>query len=529
MQKIFFVLAAAAIAASAHAQVEQTWSGSRPAPSLLASFDGLGEGFSGPQGTAFYRNPSDNALAVGPDHIFQIVNTRMAIYTKKGKRYDTTGRILLGPAETRSVFKGFGGPCERLNNGDAVVRYDRLADRWVIVMPTFRRGIPRTEEKDSAHGLASYPPQPGAAVMLYQAPPSYPEERPMGARPPGPRVDTTGTYCMCYAVSTGPDPLGPYYRYEFDRPLFPDYPRPGIWPDGYYTTSSTSDELIQRQVFVADRARMLRGEPATEQSFILNNVNFLLSSDVEGTTPPEKGAPNILLADGGVQLHDIVEDDGLYAWSLHVDWADTAKTRLEGPVKIAVAPYHYSGDGQLRKTVPQPGTDMRLDTQGDKLMGRVIYRHIGKQQSYVVVHSVRSSTGGSGIRWYELRSDRHHRLRVVQQGTYAPDGGYRFLPGAAVDKYGDIGIGYSYGSDAQFPGQRFTGRLASDSLGRMSFGEGVLAEGQAPQTNTLRWEDYTYGVIDPSDDLTFWYVGDYLKKDAKNYTTRIGAFQLRIP
>ena len=86
------------------AAVEQTWTGSRPAPALLASFDGLGEGFSGPQGTAFYRNPSDNALAVGPDHIFQIVNTRMAIYTKKGKKYDTTGRILYGPGETRSVL-----------------------------------------------------------------------------------------------------------------------------------------------------------------------------------------------------------------------------------------------------------------------------------------------------------------------------------------------------------------------------------------------------------------------------------------
>ena len=108
-------------AARGSAAVEQTRNGARPAPVLLASFDGLGEGFSGPQGTAFYRNPSDNALAVGPDHIFQIVNTRMAIYTKKGKKYDTTGRILYGPGETRSIFKGFGGPCERFNNGDAMM------------------------------------------------------------------------------------------------------------------------------------------------------------------------------------------------------------------------------------------------------------------------------------------------------------------------------------------------------------------------------------------------------------------------
>lgn len=511
------------------AAIEQTHQGSRPAPALLASFDGLGEGFSGPQGTAFYRNPSDNALAVGPDHIFQIVNTRMAIYTKKGKRYDTTGRILYGPGETRSVFKGFGGPCEKMNNGDAVVRYDQLANRWLIVMPTFRRGIPRTEEKDSLHGLAPYPAQPGQAEMLYQAPPTYVGERPAYSRPPRTRTDTVGTFCMCYAVSTTPDPFGPYYRYEFDRPLFPDYPRPSIWPDGYYIPTSTSDNLIQRQIFVADRAKMLRGEEATEQSFILNGVNFLLNADVEGQQLPDKGAPNIMMTDGGTQLHNQFEDDGIYVWKFHVDWKDTAKTKLLGPEKIVVAPYHYAGDGQLKKSVPQPGTEMGLDTQGDKLMGRVIYRRIGKQQSYVVVHSVKTAAGCSGIRWYEFREGRHRRLALYQQGTYAPDAVWRWLPGAAVDKYGNIGIGYSYGGSDHFPGERFTGRLATDSLGIMGFGEGILAEGQAPQTNTLRWEDYTYMALDPSDDATFWYVGDYLKKDAKDYTTKIGAFKLSTP
>jgi hypothetical protein len=515
------------------AAVEQTHAGSRPAPELVSSFDGLGEGFRGPQGTALYRNPSDNALAVGPDHIFQIVNTRMAIYTKKGKRFDSTGRVLLGPAETRSVFKGFGGPCEKLNNGDAVVRYDQLANRWLIVMPTFRRGIPRTEERDSAHGMVPYPAQPGAPVMIYQAPPTYAEERPAGAgpgvRPQRTHADSVGTFCMCYAVSTSSDPLGPYYRYEFDRPLFPDYPRPVIWPDGYYTTSSTSDNLIQRQAFVVDREKMLRGEAATEQSFIINDVNFLLNADVEGQQLPDKGMPNIMVTNGGTQLHNQFEDDGIYYWKFHVDWTDTTKTKIEGPLKIRVAPYHYAGDGQLKKSVPQPGTDMGLDTQGDKLHGRLVYRRIGKQESYIVANAVRTAGGGSGIRWYEFRRGRHQRLSLYQQGTYSPGGDWRWLPGIATDGAGGIGIGYSYGGKEQFPGQRFSGRLAGDSLGRMGFGEGILAEGEAVQTNTLRWEDYTYTVIDPSDDATFWYVGDYLKKGAKNYSTKIGGFRLIVP
>ena len=113
------------------------------AAGIVASFDGLGEGFEGPQGTAALRNPSDNSLAVGPNHIVQIVNTQMAVFTKKGEKFDTTGKVLYGPVTTNNVFSGF-GECGELNNGDAVVRYDQLADRWLIVMPIFRR-LPREE------------------------------------------------------------------------------------------------------------------------------------------------------------------------------------------------------------------------------------------------------------------------------------------------------------------------------------------------------------------------------------------------
>src|SRR6478735_1639834 len=121
-----FASLAAIVAPGDPPNVEQTFPGSQSAPSLVESFDGLGVGFAGPQGTAALRNPSDNSLAVGPDHIMQTVNTRMAIFTKKGKQYDTTGKVLYGPVSTNTVFKGFGGACEANNNGDAVVRYDQL-------------------------------------------------------------------------------------------------------------------------------------------------------------------------------------------------------------------------------------------------------------------------------------------------------------------------------------------------------------------------------------------------------------------
>ena len=113
-----------------------------------------------------------------------------------------------------------------------------------------------------------------------------------------------------------------------------------------------------------------------------------------------------------------------------------------------------------------------------------------------------------------------------QQGTYAPDSLYRWMASPAIDRDGNIGIGYSFGGSPHFAGQRFAARLAGDRLGLLTLRETVLAEGEAPQTNTMRWEDYTQTAVDPSDDCAIWYVGDYLKKDAVTYSTRIGAFRL---
>lgn len=513
------IVAPVMTAPAGSAGVEQTTPGAKAPPLVVASFDGLGAGFTGPQGTATLRNPSDNTLAVGRDHIVQIVNSRMAIYSKKGKTFDTTGKVLYGPVPTNNVFRGFGGPCELRNNGDAVVRYDQLADRWLIVMPIFTRGPVR----DSLAG------KPGAPEKLYEPPPPPPPapgdtQRPgRGGRGAAP---TEGSFAMCYAVSVGPDPFGAYYRYEFPRALFPDYPRPAVWPDGYYVPSSTGDDVIQKHACVVDRAKLLKGEDATEQCVIIDGVNFLNNVDLDGKRLPPPGAPNIMLAAGGTQLKKVMEDDGIYAWNFHVDWKNPSKTKVDGPVKIPVAPYHYLCDGQLTNCVSQPGTDRRLDAQGDKIMSRVVYRRVGEHESIVAAHSVNTTAGGGGVRWYELRLDRERKPVLYQQGTYAPGGDYRWMASPAMDAKGNIGIGYSFGGAPNFAGQRFAARLAGDSRGKLTLREAVLVNGDGAQTNTLRWEDYTQTAVDPSDDCTIWYVGDYVKKDAPSYSSRIGAFRM---
>ena len=310
------------------ANVEQTAQGRRPAARLVASFDGLGVGFTGPHGTSVTRNPSDNSLAVGRDHIMQTVNSRLAIFTKKGALFDTTGRTLYGSVPTNTVFRGFGGPCESRNSGDAVVRYDQLADRWLIVLPIFSRSPRRAIEpptprngEPATRSMIGREGQPGVAVRLFEPPlvdatASVTPAPAAAARNAPSAPPDSGSYAMCYAISTGPDPMGPYYRYEFVRPLFPDYPRPAVWPDGYYVPTSTSDDFIQKHACVVDRARMLKGESATEQCIVIDGVNFLNNVDLDGQQLPPKGAPNLMLAAGGAQLNKVMQDDEV--WSIGV-------------------------------------------------------------------------------------------------------------------------------------------------------------------------------------------------------------------
>jgi hypothetical protein len=139
-----------------------------------------------------------------------------------------------------------------------------------------------------------------------------------------------------------------------------------------------------------------------------------------------------------------------------------------------------------------------------------------------------SSRRKRNTRWrlLKLRVDQTRDVSLFQQGTFAPESAYRWMASAAIDKRGNIGIGYSFGAADRFTGQRFAARLADDPPGLLTFRESVLAEGEAAQTNTLRWEDYSQTAVDPADDCTIWYVGDYFTKDAPTYSTRIGAFRM---
>ena len=437
------------------------------APMLALGFDGLGDG-----NYAVSVAPPDTNGAAGLNYYVQWVNTAFAVFDK------STGALVAGPIDGNSLWKGFGGGCETNNNGDPIVAFDRLANRWVLSQFAVR-------------------PKP---------------------------------YLQCVAVSTSPDPTGTFYRYSFQYASFDDYPKLGVWPDAYYVTFNLFDinnNFLNAEACAYDRAAMLNGSPATQVCFQLpaSAGGGFLPSDLDGDAPPPPGSPNFLLNLGS---------NALNLYKFHVDFANVANSTFKGPTQIPVAPFSALCNG-AGGCVPQPGTTTKLDSLADRLMFRLAYRNFGSHEEMVVNHSV-AAGGTGGIRWYEISSP-NASPTVVQQGTFAPDSTYRWMGSIAMDRDGDIALGYSAASASTFPSIATTGRTASDSPNSLE-SETTIESGTGSQTvwhwpgcppagcPLTRWGDYSAIQIDPSDDCTFWYTTEYLKATgAFNWSTHIANFR----
>ena len=437
------------------------------APTAIGSVDGVGKGFSGPQGAFTVQfAPPDTVGAVGATQYVQVVNTGLAVFSK------ATKSVIHGPVPTNALWSGFGGGCETNNDGDATVVYDKAAGRWVI----------------SQFSVSTTP------------------------------------YLQCVAVSQTSDATGAYNRYAFSygNTAFPDYPKTGVWPDGYYTTFNifNGNSFGGAKLCAYNRAAMLSGAAATQQCFQLStSFGGVLPSDLDGSTAPPAGSPNYLVNFGANSLN---------LWKFHVDWTNTANTTLAGPTNIPVAAFTAACNGGA--CIPQSGTSQKLDSLADRLMFRLAYRNIGGSESLVVSHSVTTGTTRkdqhTGVRWYELRSP-GTAPTVRQQSSYSPDSNYRWMSSVAMDKLGDMALGYSVSSSTMHPAVRYTGRLAGDPLNTMQAEASMIEGGGSQSGNRLtRWGDYSAMSIDPVDDCTFWYTNEYLQANGSfNWSTRIGSFK----
>src|SRR5438105_5565437 len=96
----------------------------------------------------------------------------------------------------------------------------------------------------------------------------------------------------------------------------------------------------------------------------------------------------------------------------------------------------------------------------------------------------------------------------------------------AMDKVGNIAVGYSVSSSALQPSIRYTGRAPGDPLGTLQAENSILAGGGSQTGNLHRWGDYSAMTVDPTDDCTFFYTSEYLKASGSfNWSTQIASFK----
>ncbi len=437
-------------------------------PSQLTSsgsgFEGVGNGFDGyVVGVA----PPDPNMAISANYIVQWVNTSLAIWDR------TQGNTMVLFEAGNTIWSGVGGPCETTNDGDPIVQYDRADDRWVFTQ----------------------------------------------------LANTSGpTYYQCFAVSTSNDPRGPYNRYAWTFSSLNDYPKLGVWSDAFYGSYNMFLPFFGTYFFQGamicgyDKNGMIQGASSVtaQCSQLSASYGSLLPADIDGSTLPPPGTPGLFVNYGSNSLN---------LWQLHVDFSNVNNATLTGPINIPVAAFSAACSGGT--CIPQPGTTQQLDSLADRLMYRLAYRNFGDHDALVVNHSVTAGTS-TGIRWYEIRNfdNTPPAPTIYQQGTFAPDANYRWMGSIAMDKLGDMAVGYSESNGSSLnPSIAYTGRQVSDTLGTME-AETMMFSGSGSQTTGLsRWGDYTAMRIDPADDCTFWYTNQYLLTSGTfNWHTRIGSF-----
>jgi uncharacterized repeat protein (TIGR01451 family) len=446
-------------------------------------------GFAAPGGLLPNIPASDTSGAAGPNNYMQAVNFCVTIYDKIGK-------VALGPFPTTTFWNAFSfAPCAG-GLSDEVVMYDHDAQRW------FASKFARIPNNDA---------------------------------------NKTFQWYQCFAISTTANPTGQYYRYAFfiDPSEFDDYPKFGIWPDGYYMTADRNKLFSGKGVFVAafERSKMLTGQAAQGIVTKIDNSGLragMLPADWDGKTPPPTSSPNYLVRflDPNIGWPTSTVE----VWAFHVDWLNGTGNLM---LAASLTPDDFStnlcdvlNNQNFQSCIPQPGTSQGLDPQaGGRPMFRLAYRNLGDREALTFDHTVEVGDfqNHAGIRWYELRKGGQNPWSIYQQGTFAPDADHRWMGSIAMDRQGNMAMGYNVSSSSVFPSIRIAGRLVSDPLGAMAE-EATLQAGSGSETATTEWADYSQTTLDPLDDCTFWYTGTFQpvtgnQNNQYTWATKIGSFR----
>jgi hypothetical protein len=366
-----------------------------------------------------------------------------------------------------TFFDGTGTPCDANNQGDPVVVYDWVSGRWIIT--------------DFAWS------------------------------------STRGPFYECIAVSKTTDPVSGgwwFYALQASSNALQDYPKLGVWSDGIYMTANMftrARTYSGAKVWALNRDDMINGLPLRNVAFTLGTSYFSLipSNALSGNTPPA-GTPAFFMS--------LYAPSTMRMWKFTVNWATPSSSTFTGPTNITVASFT-----KPTFRIPQKSSSETLDSLGDRLMVQLQYTNLGGTQSLWFNHTVVSSSVAA-IRWYEFRNP-GGTPTVYQQGTFQPDTTHRWMGSLAVDKLGNMAVGYSASSSTMFPAIRYAGRLAGDTLGQLAQGEATAIAGTGSQSGGYnRWGDYSALSLDPNG-CTFWYTTEYYETTSYYWQTRIVSFQ----
>jgi hypothetical protein len=455
-----------------------------------------GIGFAGNSNSDAVLPPDTNGDigydAQGNAWYVQWVNLHYQMWERLAGQTTWTSK-LTAPGNT--VFSALNNLCSSTNDGDPIVTYDRMAKRWVLTQFAF------------------------GTNWLFGTP--------------------TAPYGQCVAVSQTSDPTGAYNLYSWDvghfgnTDYFPDYPKLGVWPNGYYLTFNYfSGNNLQNfngaGVVILDRNTMLSGGNAQANASgpLGSSIASMLPVTVDDNTAPA-GPESLVAAD----TNNTSGGSALQWWHLdNVTWGQQVSASLKRLSDLSVAPYNWYLCSGSRNCIPQPGTSVGLDSLSDRLMYRAGYRTVNGEGHVILNHTVNAASSGThaAIRWYDVTNvdnTTDSTPTLVQQGTYSPDAANRWMGSAAMDSAGDIAIGYSVSSSSIYPSIRYAGRVPSDPVGTLE-AEATLKAGGGSQTHSSsRWGDYSSLVVDPQDGCTFWYTNEYYSATASySWKTWIGSF-----
>ena len=440
--------------------------------------------------------PPDTNGDVGAGFFLQMVNVAFAVYDADD------GTKLLGPVFMSSLFDdGSQKLCATHDDGDPIVVYDETADRFVL-----------------------------SQFALNFA---------------------TNTYYECIAVSQDGSPSdGAWHAYQFQYPIqaLNDYPKFGVWPDGYYA-SFNQFRLTNQGNFVwrgagaiaYERSAMLVGDPATQIYADLfqvrEDLGGLLPSDWDSPDAPPAGMPNLYAMFDADDAFWGYSDDQVELWAFHADFAvpgNSTFTQLdlsnnpENGVDVGNFNPWVCGAPKLA-CIPQKNSSVKLDAISDRLMNRLQYWNDGATQHLVVNHTVKSNDGGSAVRWYDLENATQNPAStawgVGDQGTFGPGTLSRWMGSAAMNDQGDLAVGYSTSSKRKFPGIGVAARRAVDPAQTLGAERKFFTGNGSERGNFNRWGDYSAMAVDPADHCTFWYTQQFYSRTGQwRWATRIQPF-----